>query len=610
MKPNVSEITHHVDNVDETVRMQIDQDSIAHLMQILTDLYSDPILAVIREYSTNALDSHIEAGNKDPIEITLPTTLKPNFEVRDRGIGLNVGDMRDIYSMYGRSTKRSSDLVTGMLGLGCKSGLTYALSFTVTGVKDGLKTIASVTKDSDGVGSIKILDTASTDDENGVTVSIPVRNYDIPRFESTARDLFKYWKPGTVLINGEEPEFPSDHVLWLDEDVAVFSRTGLVPDRIVMGGVPYPFTHNMHGVSIVAWVPMGAVNFTPSREALHFTARTDATIKDVVEFVNERLPRAISKSIEKAKTPYEQLHLSLDWWVHAKKLFKDHWSQQGKVQLPDGKSVWDLDLGWKTRATKSDTLGLQTFTRKGPIITEYPNLTIPPGARERCRQLFGNNASILFLPEGTDLHYLIGRDNVHTWQHVLDNTETPTIGRGAQSKTQYTVYHNGKSYSTHKIDTDDPIVYQIGGSSYSYSYYPEAHGVGIQSRQLDRFKRLHPTAVSLDTYREKRIAELKSQLSDKDKMFFGDLSKYRVLRGRADEITDPDLSTIVQMATGGKSDALTKLQALAGANCLTHHPIHVKIHNKYPLISALSYASDKATIDDLVKYINFKYGGK
>jgi len=35
----------------EKVAMTLDQNSTAHLMSLLTNLYSDPLLAIIREYS-------------------------------------------------------------------------------------------------------------------------------------------------------------------------------------------------------------------------------------------------------------------------------------------------------------------------------------------------------------------------------------------------------------------------------------------------------------------------------------------------------------------------------------------------------------------------------
>ena len=46
----------------------------AQLFKILrSQIYENKILAVVREYSCNALDAHVEAGISDkPIEITLP----------------------------------------------------------------------------------------------------------------------------------------------------------------------------------------------------------------------------------------------------------------------------------------------------------------------------------------------------------------------------------------------------------------------------------------------------------------------------------------------------------------------------------------------------------
>jgi sensor histidine kinase regulating citrate/malate metabolism len=117
----------------EKIAMGIDPAAMAHIMSILTDLYSDPEYAVIREYSTNAFDSHIEAGQTRPIEVTLPTDLAPFLTIRDFGIGLDAEGIESIYSLYGASTKRNTNDQVGMLGLGCKSALTYKITI------DGLR---------------------------------------------------------------------------------------------------------------------------------------------------------------------------------------------------------------------------------------------------------------------------------------------------------------------------------------------------------------------------------------------------------------------------------------------------------------------------------------
>lgn len=615
MKPNTSQLTHHVENVDETMRMTIDQDSIAHLMQILTDLYSNPILAVIREYSTNALDSHIEAGNPAPIEITLPTQMKPEFVVKDQGLGLNVDDMRDVYSMYGRSTKRASDMVTGMLGLGCKSGLTYSLSFSVTGIKDGLKTIATVTKDADGVGAIKILDTVATDEPNGVIVKIPVKVHDVNRFENEALNLFKYWKDGTVTVVGHELDFP-DNALWLDPDVAVFSKPYSQESKIVMGGVAYPWESGIQGLSIVAWVPMGAVNFTPSREALHFTSRTDACLEDIRTFAKERLTKSIEDAIKAAATPFEKLEVALEWWAQARGLLKDHWSQQGKLEMPLDKHAWQFMYGgYKGSASKAETVSLSSLINKNMIvITEWPNLTVPAGARERIKQFVADNDikrnTALILPEGSKLHYLTGREHVYDWQHILDNTDKPTLVRGG-SKTVYSVHHKNAVADVHKVTGTAPIIYSIGNptayNSYVFSDFPEAQGVVIQRRQEDKFLRLHPKAMTVGTYRSKQIEKFRKQLTDADKMMAGDLHAYRGFVKYVSKILDPELQTVVKLIGKGHSNAWNKFKALGG-RFDEEHAVHATLQKRYPLLAHVRHiqAGSKA-MDDIIDYFNFKY---
>ena len=53
-------------------------------------LYSDPILAIVRELLCNAYDSHVVAGTTDiPIDITFPNNLENTFTIRDYGTGLS-----------------------------------------------------------------------------------------------------------------------------------------------------------------------------------------------------------------------------------------------------------------------------------------------------------------------------------------------------------------------------------------------------------------------------------------------------------------------------------------------------------------------------------------
>ena len=286
----------------EKVGMTIDQSALAHIMSVLTDLYSDPELAVIREYSTNAFDAHVEVGQKRPIEVTLPSALSPFLKIKDYGVGLNVDDIREIYSRYGTSTKRDSNDVVGMLGLGCKSALTYTDQFTLTGVKDGMRVVVAVSRDEDGAGSMTIVDYCETDEPSGVEVTIPAKQGN--QFETKAADFFRFWTPGTVLVNGKQPERIDG--LWIADDLLI---TNECQAQVVMGNVAYPMNESgsygygyRNGWNLVAFVDIGEVHFTPSREALQMTPKTKATLKTLQDREVKERDKALAKMVAEAKT--------------------------------------------------------------------------------------------------------------------------------------------------------------------------------------------------------------------------------------------------------------------------------------------------------------------
>ena len=303
----------------QKIGMSFDENSLVHIMSILTDLYSDPELAVIREYSTNAYDAHVEAGISQPIEVTLPLPLSPFFKIKDYGVGLSGSDIENIYSKYGASTKRETNDQVGMLGLGCKSALTYATQFTMVGIKDGQRVTVAISRDEDGAGSMTIVEATETTERNGVEIVIPVKREN--SFEQKAREFFKYWQPGTVLINGQEPERLdglkiSDTMYVVKRDnYDAYSDRAAPPDKIVMGNVAYPAnigTQLSPIYSLVCFVEIGAVNFTPDRESLQDTSKTRDCIREQVEAFQKNIVNAVSESIDKAQNEIEALQAYID----------------------------------------------------------------------------------------------------------------------------------------------------------------------------------------------------------------------------------------------------------------------------------------------------------
>ena len=140
MKPIVKDPnTLQSRGIESSVKFGIKASGLHHILGILRNqLYSDKILAVLREYTTNAVDAHIMAGCPErPVEVSLPTKLNLLFKVRDYGPALSDEEIQDVYAFYGESTKRTSNDVTGMLGIGSKSAFAYGDNFVINSYLDG-----------------------------------------------------------------------------------------------------------------------------------------------------------------------------------------------------------------------------------------------------------------------------------------------------------------------------------------------------------------------------------------------------------------------------------------------------------------------------------------
>jgi hypothetical protein len=173
------------------------------MFKILSDsLYSDKIMAVIRELSTNAYDSHISAGNKNPFKVILPNTVNPNFVIRDYGTGLSQEDMEHLYTTYGASNKNDSNDFVGCLGLGSKSPFAYTKSFTTCSYYNGKKYSYVAAIDDNGVPTLNLFATTDTNEPNGLEISFAVKQYDYAEFTTKSIRIFHFFKMKPIIEGG------------------------------------------------------------------------------------------------------------------------------------------------------------------------------------------------------------------------------------------------------------------------------------------------------------------------------------------------------------------------------------------------------------------------
>lgn len=168
-------VTHAV--VGGMAAEAVGMDDSPEFMHVLSStLYRDKPLAVVREVLCNAWDAHIEAGI---MSVAIEVTLTPEkFVIRDFGEGIHRNMIREIYGIYGRSTKKKNRFVTGGFGLGSKSPWAYTDHFQVASHHQGEKTIYNMSKSSAQVAGkpmITPLVTVPTD-ESGLEVSINIKD--------------------------------------------------------------------------------------------------------------------------------------------------------------------------------------------------------------------------------------------------------------------------------------------------------------------------------------------------------------------------------------------------------------------------------------------------
>lgn len=313
------EVTHHSDYDTHAIMggSQTQAFGIINSAEFITvlssTLYSNAFLAVIREVLCNAWDAHKLIDITDrPVEILLDES---QLKIRDFGPGIDPSRMTEIYCTYGGSTKKQQENQTGGFGLGSKSPFAYTNHFTVTICYDGTKTIWAISRgsaDTMGMPEARIVVSVPTD-ETGVEVDIPINdNKDVDKFCQTINQVVK-WGEINATLNGHIIDTipiskASAGVLFTSEDPPTIN--GLLYVRY--GNVVYPipshreyeelyegatrllkqtgFTKESYyesargkPLNAVFEAPPNSISVTPSRESIHTSDRTIATVTKMLQ---------------------------------------------------------------------------------------------------------------------------------------------------------------------------------------------------------------------------------------------------------------------------------------------------------------------------------------
>lgn len=301
------------------------------LIQRLTELYEDPVEATVRETISNALDATTLAhsGERPVVRVSAPTNLNPVLIVKDNGVGMTYEDLKNIYSKYGASTKVNDLEQIGAYGLGAKAPLAYGTEFTVTSIKDNEKTTIIVARE-EMTNYIKIVDSTHTDEPSGTTVSIPINNSDISRFNEHVDRYFENPIDKNVdlyinskLVKNDNYALITDKALiadgvektygrvWIDPSSVIRLITDLSVDDIrhslkfLIGGWAYEspsYRNNRYyrsiGKGIIVELKAGIVGFNSSRDAILENDRYTALESLVIDYISsEQFVKDLTKGI-------------------------------------------------------------------------------------------------------------------------------------------------------------------------------------------------------------------------------------------------------------------------------------------------------------------------
>jgi hypothetical protein len=256
------------------------------MMEMLVNLYADRRLAVVREYVSNAVDATRASGRAEPVRVTTPTVIEPNFVVTDQGTGMSLDEVEATFLAFAASSKRDSNELVGGLGVGAKSAWALSESFLVDTVKAGRRTMVRAARNLEH--QVLLVGEAS-DLPDGTTICVPVEvSGHAEAWTRAVLEVAGAHDPGVVLVDGAAVESLAGGMSWIGP---VSCRRLDRPDRSAVmvrsGGTLFSSVTEvtrrvLEGTggltACVLELPIGSFDHTPSRESVIATDRTLAAV--------------------------------------------------------------------------------------------------------------------------------------------------------------------------------------------------------------------------------------------------------------------------------------------------------------------------------------------
>jgi hypothetical protein len=615
------------------------------VMRTQAELYSDISTAIIREYSTNAYDAHVMAGHRDPIEVTLPNVMDNFFIVRDHGVGMSLEILKKIYTQFGISDKRGDNNVNGMLGYGSKSGVAYTNTFTVETVRDGHKVSGVIMRKPDWRIVLKVVNHSKTDESNGTTIKIPVHNID--EFNHKAREFFKFWLPGRVLINGVAPV----HHVGNEITKNLYYSKDWNTSYVVMGNVAYRINNpaalfsqvSMQAMNFVAYVDdfktadgTAPVDFTPSREDLKYTERTKETLHAIIKDFETQILESARKDIASAPNHAEAYKRWAGWGVLVGKQlfttleykgekFENQFAIKGQKYNP---AAYRNSVGNCSAHLVSD----MPYT---VVVTEYDNNNIGSDQKHKAREYAAkqgwNARSIIFTASKADeiTSVWVSKEQFVTWDTIKASIPKKPRNPYASSynagriKGSWDIITRDGEQAEQTLDPKNTHYWISVQRNKSVAVHQilrtlksDAVVVIVPANRLEKFKRDNPKIENFaDWAIAKVVRDGASLLSEEAKTVFAQPRGGNWLPSLdATVLNDPEIARLQDLfarrdeLVKDYQDNLTLAQVVGIYVTPFSGTANTYLNDNYPLITSAPVST--ATLDHVHMYINAVYAAK
>lgn len=453
-----------------------------HMMS--STLYTDKSMSILRELSSNARDSHAEAGKLDtPFAVIAPSQDYLFLTVSDAGTGITYEKACTSILEFLSSTKdegETADNFIGGWGIGAKVPRAYTDNYQVFLRKGGIEWVVQVVNDAAGLPQQMLMSEHKTDKPDGVDFHVPIQPIHVNQWREKVRryvsvtnyNVIGYMGAGEVIY----PQKP-----YRSYDFGFFAldvRGGINPGHpktthvdVIYGGmvyqIPYEFNTAALQKSITDRVKTGlslhirldtpnAVKCGLSREQLEVDEPNKNLILKALMLVEDELRKAavempgirdgmymckwkdveaLSDTIRKAIK--ENADLSKLSAISSAKQYSVTWCPKGlledtykgstdTVKSSSKKYTLPLDVDHRevVHVKYSDKIMLRSDMANagGRFKIEYPNKTTDEGEVRKW-------ANSLEDYEGVDL----------TFEYVESTRSTATRGKGSGVRVNYAI---------------------------------------------------------------------------------------------------------------------------------------------------------------------------